>query len=125
MKTLIFSALVALSLGFVSTEAVADCGNCGSEKSCAHKDHKEKESMHSASATAQGQNLVVKINGMSCSFCAEKVQKNFTARAEVKEATVNLETKEVSVILEEGQTLDETTVAQLITDAGFDFQGIK
>jgi len=66
----------------------------------------------------------VSVNGLVCDFCARALEKTFGKRDEVKGIDVNLETKIVTVNFNDGQTLDNDTLTQIITDSGYNVEGI-
>ena len=66
----------------------------------------------------------VSVNGLVCDFCARALEKTFGKKDEVKSIDVNLETKIVTVNFNEGQTLDDETLTQIITDSGYNVEGI-
>lgn len=66
----------------------------------------------------------VSVNGLVCDFCARALEKTFGKKDEVKAIDVNLETKIVTVNFVEGQTLDDETLTQIITDSGYNVEGI-
>jgi copper chaperone CopZ len=66
----------------------------------------------------------VSVNGLVCDFCARALEKTFGKRDEVKGIDVNLETKIVTVNFNDGQSLDNDTLTQIITDSGYNVEGI-
>jgi copper chaperone CopZ len=66
----------------------------------------------------------ISVNGLVCDFCARALEKTFGKRDEVKAIDVNLETKIVTVNFNDGQTLDDETLTQIITDSGYNVEGI-
>ena len=88
---------------------------------------------HSTHDTAQAQQVKmtdqkgdahVSVNGLVCDFCARALEKTFGKKDEVKSIDVNLETKIVTVNFNEGQSLDDETITQIITDSGYNVEGI-
>lgn len=75
-------------------------------------------------AIAKSGDAHVSVNGLVCDFCARALEKTFGKRAEVKGIGVNLETKIVTVNFNEGQTLDDTILTQIITDSGYNVEDI-
>ncbi len=73
----------------------------------------------------KNEKMLIKVNGMVCAFCAQGIKKQFNGRAEVKETKVNLDNMEVLVTLKKGQSLSEATIKELVTNAGFSFEGLK
>lgn len=66
----------------------------------------------------------ISVNGLVCDFCARALEKTFGKRDEVKAIDVNLETKIVTVNFNDGKTLDDETITQIITDSGYNVEGI-
>jgi copper chaperone CopZ len=66
----------------------------------------------------------VSVNGLVCDFCARALEKTFGKKSEVKGIDVNLETKIVTINFMQGQTLDNDTLTQIITDSGYNVEGI-
>ena len=66
----------------------------------------------------------VSVNGLVCDFCARALEKTFGKRAEVKGIDVNLDTKIVTINFNDGQTLDDDTIRQIITDSGYNVEGV-
>lgn len=75
-------------------------------------------------AFAATNTVQVKINGLVCDFCARSMEKLFGKRDEVAGIAVNLDTKLVTINLKDGKTIDDATITQLITDAGYSVEGI-
>lgn len=73
---------------------------------------------------AQSGDAHISVNGLVCDFCARALEKTFGKRDEVKGIDVNLETKIVTVNFVQGQTLDDDTLTQIITDSGYNVEGI-
>lgn len=66
----------------------------------------------------------VSVNGLVCDFCARALEKTFAKQSEVKGIDVNLKTKIVTVNFNDGQTLNNDTLTQIITDSGYNVEGI-
>lgn len=79
----------------------------------------------SATAQAATQTIKAEVNGMVCAFCAQGIDKKLRALPQTKDVYVSLKNKIVAVELQEGQTLSETTVKDLIKDAGYDVTKIQ
>lgn len=69
--------------------------------------------------------IMVKVNGMVCSMCAQGIQKKFKAQADVKEIDVNLEKKYVSLITQDNATISDETITNLIKEAGYNVERIE
>jgi copper chaperone CopZ len=67
----------------------------------------------------------VKVNGLVCDFCARALEKVFGKREEVIAIDVDLNVGQVLITMQPGQTLDDTTITELISDSGYDIQAIK
>lgn len=76
-------------------------------------------------AQAAVQTIKVQVNGMVCAFCAQGIDKKIRALPQTKDVYVNLKQKIVAVELKEGQTLLDSTVKDLIKDAGYDVTEIE
>ena len=75
-------------------------------------------------AAVQSGDVHVSVNGLVCDFCARALEKTFGKQESVKGIDVNLESKVVTINFNDGQTLDDETITQLITDAGYNVEGI-
>lgn len=60
---------------------------------------------------------VLLVEGMSCGHCEKAVKDAVGGLEEVSSVEVNLETKEVTV---EGENLQDTSLKEVIEDAGYD-----
>lgn len=69
--------------------------------------------------------VFVSVNGLVCDFCARALEKVFSKRDEVVGINVNLDKGEVLVAMREGQTINDETLTQLITDSGYNLTAIK
>lgn len=89
-----------------------------------HAAHAESgETTHAEVPTASG-DAHVSVNGLVCDFCARALEKVFGKEEAVKAIDVNLDTKIITVNFNEGQTLSDEKITQLITDAGYNVEGI-
>lgn len=69
--------------------------------------------------------ITIKVNGMVCSMCAQGIQKKFSKLSEVKNLSVDLDTKIVSVTTKDGQSVNDTTIKEIISEAGYNVQSIE
>ena len=69
--------------------------------------------------------VVVKVDGMVCDFCAQSIKKVFGKQDSVKDIFVDLDTGEIIVDLKDGQSLDDETITKLVTDSGYTINEIK
>ncbi|MCR5813925.1 MAG: heavy-metal-associated domain-containing protein [Desulfovibrio sp.] len=65
---------------------------------------------------------VVSIEGMKCPHCAQAVEKALGALAGVESVSVKLEAKEALVT---GDNLDEQTLTETVTKAGYTVLAVK
>ena len=93
-----------------------------------HADHAEMPMSHEEASTNEvavtSGDAHVSVNGLVCDFCARALEKTFGKKDEVKGIDVNLETKIVTINFNDGQTLDDATLTQIITDSGYNVEGI-
>ncbi len=69
-------------------------------------------------------NLVLKVNGMVCSFCAQGIEKRLTALPQTASVYVNLAQKVVAVQAKPGQKFDSAKVKAEVVEAGFEVSAI-
>jgi cation transport ATPase len=69
--------------------------------------------------------VVVSVNGLVCDFCAQAVNRSLRRRAEVNDVRVNLTTKLVSIDFRPNQNLDDATIRDIITRAGYSVTEIR
>ena len=67
----------------------------------------------------------ITVNGMVCSFCAQGINKKLSARDAVKSLDVNLGNHLVKVELKESKELDDKTITQILTDAGYSVSKVE
>ena len=77
------------------------------------------------SISIQSGDVYVSVNGLVCDFCARALEKVFGKEEEVKAIDVDLDKKIITINFNAGQTLDDTTLTQLITDAGYNVEDIQ
>jgi copper chaperone CopZ len=69
--------------------------------------------------------VVVSVNGMVCDFCAQSIERSLRRRQEVNAVRVNLSERRVTIDFHDGRTLDDATIRQIITNAGYTVTGIE
>ena len=79
----------------------------------------------SLAAYAHAKDVKVSVNGMVCSFCAQGIEKKFSAQSAVKSVKVNLDSHLVKLELKDGQNLDDKTITKILTDAGYSVSKIE
>jgi periplasmic mercuric ion binding protein len=65
-----------------------------------------------------GEKLEVSVKGMVCSFCSQGIEKKFKEQ-NVKSVDVSLEKHLVTMELNDGQTIDDKQIENLLKDAGY------
>ena len=70
-------------------------------------------------AMAAPHDLVIKVNGLVCDFCAQSIKHMFGKQDGVTDVSVDLDNGTVLVDLKDGQTIPDDTIAKIITDSGF------
>jgi len=73
-----------------------------------------------ASFSVASASTKITVNGMVCAFCAQGIEKSLSKIPEVKAVFVDLKNKVVVVESRDGMALNEKTITQGITDAGYD-----
>ncbi len=76
------------------------------------------------SGTAYADTIKASVNGLVCAFCATGIEKTFKAQPSVDTVNVDLDNKLVTITTKSQQTLDDKTITDLITDAGYTVTGI-
>ncbi len=69
--------------------------------------------------------VAAEVNGLVCDFCARALEKLFGKHDEVKDISVDLDKGIVTIQLNDGRTLDDAVINQLIHDAGYNVTTIK
>lgn len=73
-----------------------------------------------SSLAMAGEELTVGVKGMVCSFCAQGIEKKFSAQPEVEKVQVSLENKFVKLGFKDGKTLPHEKIAEILKDAGYE-----
>jgi copper chaperone CopZ len=117
MKTLVVLLLSTVAVLILTSPAFAEMD---------HSHHGEMIMDDKADGTVSTQSgdAQVSVNGLVCDFCARALEKTFGKKEEVKSIDVNLETKLVTVNFNDGQTLDDATLTQIISDSGYNVESI-
>lgn len=74
--------------------------------------------------SAYAETIKVSVNGLVCAFCATGIEKTFKAQDAVADVKVDLESKLVTIHTKPQQTIDDATVTNLITNAGYSVTNI-
>jgi mercuric ion binding protein len=75
------------------------------------------------SLNAFAEKIVVGVDGMVCSFCAQGITKKFKSEKAIRSVDVKLEDKRVT--LETTGELSDEHITKLITEAGYKVSSIK
>ena len=105
--------LIAVSIFLTSSPALAN-----HDGSTDHSNHEttQAESQH---------DVVIKVDGMVCDFCAQSIKKVFGKQESIKDVNVNLDAGEITLDYKEGKTLDHETISKLVTDSGYTIRDMK
>ena len=76
-------------------------------------------------AMANAKTITVKVRGMVCAFCAQGIEKKLKALPEVAKVQVSLESKLVSIETKDGKDISDSALSAIITDSGYNVQGIE
>lgn len=68
--------------------------------------------------------IVIKVNGMVCDFCAQSLKKVFGKEDSVNDITVNLDDQTVTVDTKDGATLSDEKIKELIEWGGYELVSI-
>jgi copper chaperone CopZ len=83
------------------------------------KQHHNGEAATKAGPAVGAPDVVVKVNGLVCDFCARSLEKTFRKTGKVSGVSVNLTAKEVRLKFVSGASLDDATIRKLVTNAGY------
>lgn len=67
----------------------------------------------------------VKVNGMVCSFCTNKLEKSFKEKGEVDQVHVDLDAKNIHVVFKDSKNLTDDEIKKIVTDAGYKVVDLK
>jgi len=68
--------------------------------------------------------IIVKIDGMVCDFCAQSLQKVFGKEDSVNGIDVSLDDQTVTIDTKQGQDLSDEKIKELVEWGGYDFVSI-
>ena len=74
---------------------------------------------------AEQHGLVIRVDGMACSFCAYGLEKKLKRMEGVENLDVDLEAGEVKVFLKPGATVSEEALRRVVVEAGFSPREIR
>jgi periplasmic mercuric ion binding protein len=76
--------------------------------------------MFSLNYAFAGEELKVGVKGMVCAFCAQGIEKKFSAQPEVEKVEVSLANKILKLKLKDGKSLSKEKIAELLKDSGYE-----
>ena len=76
-------------------------------------------------AIAGQQAYRLRVDGLSCPFCAYGIEKKLGEVKGVQQVEVDIATGTVAVTMAEGATLDEATAKRSVKEAGFSLRGFQ
>ena len=76
-------------------------------------------------APAFAEEIVVTVNGMVCSFCAQGIKKTIEPMKGVQKVNPDLENKKVTVTTDDTHAVPDEVLKEAITDAGYDVVKIE
>ncbi len=68
---------------------------------------------------AAGSWATVNVSGLVCDFCARAVEKVFSKQDAISHVKVDLGKKTITLQFKDKKNLDDKTIDQLVTDAGY------
>lgn len=69
--------------------------------------------------------VALKVDGMVCAFCAQGLEKKFSAVKGLKDLEIKLENKTIRFNLDDGAALNDKKIEEIIKDAGFKLKELK
>jgi mercuric ion binding protein len=75
--------------------------------------------LFSAASALSAATIEIEVNGLVCAFCAQGIEKTLKRFPATEEVLVDLEHRLVAVALKEGHDIDDTSLTQAITEAGY------
>jgi copper chaperone CopZ len=124
MKSIAFAAaLAALALPAAAQAADPhaghDHGGMDAKAMAEHMKTHKGQAKTPAAAKVGAPDVVVKVKGLVCDFCARSLEKTFMRTGKVSGVSVDLTAKEVRLKFSAGGALDDATIRKLVTDAGY------
>lgn len=80
--------------------------------------------MISLSSLLAGDKINVRVDGLSCAYCAYSLEKNLKELKGVERVEINLEEGMATLTLKDGETVEDETINQVVEDSGFTPRGI-
>lgn len=79
----------------------------------------------SAKANDEPRAIEMKVDGLVCAFCAQGITKKLGKMDATSDVLVSLENGVVAVALKPGKDLDDQTLRNTLTDAGYSLKSIE
>jgi copper chaperone CopZ len=118
-KSLVLAAGLA-ALGLPALSQPMPMPNSGKAPMGQHmKQHAGEDAAATPSARVAHPDVVVKVNGLVCDFCARALEKTFQRTGKVAGVSVDLTAKEVRLKFVKGSNLDDAVIRKLVKDAGY------
>lgn len=76
-------------------------------------------------ATAEKAKVTVRVDGLSCPFCAYGLEKKLKKMEGVEEFFIHLESGKIEIIISDEALYNKDKVEELVKEAGFTPKGIK
>lgn len=73
---------------------------------------------------AASNSVIVNVSGLVCDFCARAVEKLFSKQEEIDSVKVDLDKKTITLLFKGDKKLDDTKIADLITQSGYEVVSI-
>jgi len=80
--------------------------------------------LYAGGAFADDTHYLVQVDGLNCPFCAYGIEKQLEKLDGVENAETELALGQIAVEVDDGVTLSEETVRDIIRDAGFTFKSM-
>ena len=79
--------------------------------------------LHGGGAAAE--TVEMEVNGLVCAFCAQGIEKTLKGFAATQAVLVSLEHRLVAVALKPGSSIDDASLRQALTDAGYSVVALR
>lgn len=73
----------------------------------------------SSSLLLAGEEISVRVDGLSCAYCAYSLEKNLKELKGVEKVEINLKEGIALLTLKDGETIEDETIKQRVKDSGF------
>ncbi|HVJ62320.1 MAG TPA: heavy-metal-associated domain-containing protein [Tahibacter sp.] len=77
------------------------------------------------SIAASAKTIEMEVNGLVCAFCAQGIEKTLKSFPATEAVLVSLEHRLVAVALKDGTDIDDATLRQALTEAGYTVVDIR